>query len=190
MVISEPPVLSFLITLALKKAQRKTFPLSACRHFVLPMPGNGGLKCPLFGDMTAPSCLGARHGLISNDKKSCLPRPLLLLAPPLLLLPPPLFTSRYSSIAHSTIRAKLAIPPDGSFYHSVPPPLTRNLRSLSAALARVSAAALLQTLNLFANSNSKGFPAIRFPLRSSGFCITGGGGEMSPSLPAISMIYT
>ena len=147
----------------------KTFPSSACRHFVLPMPGNGGLKCPLFGDMTAPSCLGARHGLIGNDKKSCLPRPLLLLAPPLLLLPPPLFTSRYSSIAHSTIRAKLAIPPDGSLYHSVPPRLTRNLRSLSAALARFSAAALLQTLNLFANSNLKGFPVIRFPLRSSGF---------------------
>ena len=33
----------------------KTFPLSAFRHFVLPMPGNRGLKCLLFGDMTAPS---------------------------------------------------------------------------------------------------------------------------------------
>ena len=34
----------------------KTFPLSTCRHFVLPMLGNGGLKCPLFeGGMTAPS---------------------------------------------------------------------------------------------------------------------------------------
>ena len=34
----------------------KTFPLSTCRHFVLPMLGNGGLNCPLFeGGMTAPS---------------------------------------------------------------------------------------------------------------------------------------
>ncbi|CAH3039197.1 unnamed protein product, partial [Porites lobata] len=62
---------------------------------------------------------GARHGLIGDDKKSCLRRPLLL-------LPPPSFTSIYSSTAHSTIRAKPPIPPRGSLCHSVPPPLTRN----------------------------------------------------------------
>ena len=70
-----------------------------------------------------------------------------------------LMVSRNSSTAHSTIRAKPPIPPCGSLCHSVPPPLTRNLRCVSAALARFSAAALLQTFNLFANSNLKGFPA-------------------------------
>ena len=66
-----------------------------------------------------------------------------------------LMVSRNSSTAHSTIRAKLPIPPCGSLCHSVPPPLTR----VSAALARFSAAALLQTFHLFAHSNLKGFPA-------------------------------